>query len=112
MMLGRMYRRKMHAIGKGAQTSAKKQDGLRILIIDGYSPEGRQELTDGGASEAGDLYKNMLTKCAGPISTSYDVLYPSDAPFETPDLSKYHGIAWTGMIIFFSLIKNIYYSYL
>ncbi|ETV96950.1 hypothetical protein H310_09806 [Aphanomyces invadans] len=71
-------------------------NALRFLIVDGYSPEGRVELTKSGASVASELYKRMLSESADGLPTSFNVLFPSDGPFEKPDLHKYDAVAWTG----------------
>lgn len=70
---------------------------IRFLVIDGYSKEGRQELTDGGASMAADLYKRMLKNCLA--DSECDVLFASDPGAQLPDavaIESYDGIAWTG----------------
>ncbi|OQS07257.1 cysteine protease family C26 [Thraustotheca clavata] len=71
-------------------------NGLHFLIVEGYSPEGREELKRGGATIASVLYSNVLKSVAGPIQVTHDVLHPADGPFQAPDLSKYHGVVWTG----------------
>ncbi|RHY12331.1 hypothetical protein DYB25_002901 [Aphanomyces astaci] len=75
---------------------ASSANALRFLIVDGYSPEGRLELTKSGVSIASDLYKRMLSTSADGLPTSFDVLFPSDGPFDTPDLRNYDAVAWTG----------------
>ena len=70
---------------------------LHFLVVDGYSREGRAELAAGGASEAGDLYRAMLKKCA-PGST-VDIVYPADPDSSLPTgaaIADYDGICWTG----------------
>ena len=70
----------------------------RFLVIDGYTRSARDELTQGGASLAADLYDRMLKKC-GPPGTECDLLFPSDAGAELPtgaSVEQYDGIAWTG----------------
>jgi len=70
----------------------------RILIVDGYTRAGREQLQSGGASVAADLYVQMLTRIAPP-ATQCDVLFPSDDGVEMPgreQLATYDGIAWTG----------------
>ncbi|ETV69143.1 hypothetical protein, variant [Aphanomyces astaci] len=69
---------------------------LRFLIVEGYSEEGRKELVDNGARIASDLYATMLASSAGSIPTTHHVIYPTDGPFELPDLSQFDGVAWTG----------------
>uniref|UniRef100_K3WB82 Glutamine amidotransferase domain-containing protein n=1 Tax=Globisporangium ultimum (strain ATCC 200006 / CBS 805.95 / DAOM BR144) TaxID=431595 RepID=K3WB82_GLOUD len=69
---------------------------LSVLVIDGYSKEGREDLQAGGASTAGKLYQKLLKKCTPQGNVVSDIVYPADADFTTPDLSKYHAVAWTG----------------
>ncbi len=38
--------------------------GLRFLVVEGYSREGREDLKAGGASRASDLYAKMLMRWA------------------------------------------------
>ncbi len=69
----------------------------RFLVVDGYTRAGREELTGGGASTAGDLYVAMLTRIL-PGATA-DIVYPSDPDAALPTgaaLADYDGIAWTG----------------
>lgn len=70
----------------------------RILIVDGYTRAGREQLQSGGASVAADLYVGMLTRCAPP-ATQFEVLFPSDEGVEMPgrdQLETFDGVAWTG----------------
>jgi GMP synthase (glutamine-hydrolysing) len=72
--------------------------GPKYLVIDGYTKEARQQLVDGGASMAADLYVEMLMKCSPPGSEC-DVLFPADEGASYPNdqqLVGYDGIAWTG----------------
>ncbi len=72
-------------------------DAMRFLVVDGYAREGRAELANGGASEAGHLYHAMLAKHApGAI---VDIVYPADPDGELPQgaaIADYDGICWTG----------------
>lgn len=68
---------------------------LRVLVIDGYAREGREELTRGGATQAGFLYRDMLHRCS-PVGAQCDIVYPADEGFAVPDMSLYDGVAWTG----------------
>lgn len=62
---------------------------LKVLIIDGYAPEGRAELEAGGASTAGKLYVDLLNKSApAGVKVASDIVFPADSDFETPDLSQ------------------------
>jgi GMP synthase (glutamine-hydrolysing) len=73
----------------------------KLLVIDGYTREARDQLVDGGASTAADLCVQMLTNY-GPAGTRCDVLYPcdeaeKDAPLPNrEELTQYDGVAWTG----------------
>lgn len=71
---------------RALSTAASKP--LSVLVIDGYSPEGRADLEAGGASTAGKLYEQLMTKCTPGGNTVCDIVYPADADFKTPDLSK------------------------
>ena len=69
----------------------------RILIVDGYTREAREELVAGGASLAADLYKRMFRKCLAGVHC--DVLFPADPGVSLPrgvGLEDYDGVAWTG----------------
>lgn len=69
---------------------------LRILIIDGYPKESRDELERAGMKTAWKLYDGMVKRHARGVRTT--VWLPSD----TPDLPRgegpgtYDGIMWTG----------------
>jgi GMP synthase (glutamine-hydrolysing) len=70
----------------------------KLLVIDGYTREAREQLVEGGASTASDLYVQMLIHC-GPEGTRCDVLFPSDEGVALPgprQLKQYDGVAWTG----------------
>lgn len=72
---------------------------LKFLVVDGYSRAGRAELTSGGATTAGELYREMLTRCSPGQSCVVDVIYPADPGVSLPTggaLAAYDGIAWTG----------------
>lgn len=61
---------------------------LSVLVIDGYSKEGREDLQAGGASTAGKLYQELLKKCTPKGNVVTDIVYPADEDFASPDLSK------------------------
>lgn len=63
---------------------------LSVLVIDGYSKEGREDLQVGGASTAGKLYQELLKKCTPRGNVVADIVYPADEDFTSPDLSKVH----------------------
>lgn len=69
----------------------------RLLVVDGYSRTGREDLAAGGATTAGELYRKMLERlCAG---CTVDVIYPADPGVGLPEgtaLEQYDGLAWTG----------------
>ncbi len=68
-----------------------------FLVLDGYSKAGREDLTAGGATTAGELYRQMLQSCCE--GAVVDVLCPADADATLPAgaaIEQYHGIAWTG----------------
>ncbi len=68
-----------------------------ILVVDGYSRAGREDLQAGGASTAGDQYERMLTSCCP--GAEIDILYPADPGAALPQgaaIAQYDGIAWTG----------------
>lgn len=78
-----------------AEASKRKNVPLKMLVIDGYAKEGREDLVKGGASTAGDLYRKMFD-FASPVGAVSDIVYPADTDFALPDLTKYDGIGWTG----------------
>ena len=70
---------------------------LHFLVVDGYNKEGRTELTAGGASTAGALYRQMLQRHSP--GCTVDILYPSDPGVSLPvgtAVESYDGLAWTG----------------
>ena len=70
---------------------------LHFLVVDGYNKEGREELTAGGASTAGALYRQMLQRHSP--GCTVDILYPSDPGVSLPvgtAVESYDGLAWTG----------------
>jgi GMP synthase (glutamine-hydrolysing) len=70
---------------------------VQFLVIDGYSREARDELVEGGASRAADLYQNMVERILP--DARCDLLFASDADAELPRgvaLDQYDAIAWTG----------------
>ncbi len=72
-------------------------ESLRFLVLDGYSKEGRDDLSAGGASTAGALYERMLKRCSK--GCTVDILYPGDPDASIPKgaaIEQYDGIAWTG----------------
>jgi GMP synthase (glutamine-hydrolysing) len=72
-------------------------DSPHLLVLDGYSKAGRDDLAAGGATTAGELYRRMLQRCCP--NAAIDMLYPADPGVSLPDgvaIANYHGIAWTG----------------
>ena len=86
----RLYRRSPAAsLAMSSAAAASSSSPLKVLVIDGYAPEGRAELEAGGASTAGSLYIKLLNKSApAGVTIASDVVYPSDHDFQTPELSK------------------------
>ncbi len=73
-------------------------NGPRLLVLDGYSKEGREDLRSGGATTAGELYARMLKACA-PRGAEVDIVCPADPDAALPAgaaIGQYDGIAWTG----------------
>jgi GMP synthase (glutamine-hydrolysing) len=71
---------------------------LRILILDGYTRDGRTVLQDGGASIAGDLYARMIQSSAE-VDVACSICFPSDPEVEIPmgdALAAFDAICWTG----------------
>lgn len=69
----------------------------RFLVVDGYAREGRDDLRAGGATTAGQLYHQMLRKCAP--GAAVEIVYPADPDAALPTgtaIDQYDGIAWTG----------------
>ena len=69
----------------------------RILVVDGYKKQAREELSAGGATPAGPLYAAMLARCHP--GCTVDVAYPADPGSSLPrgaGLHHYDGLAWTG----------------
>ncbi|KAF4134051.1 Glutamine amidotransferase class-I [Phytophthora infestans] len=94
-----LHASKLKLLHTSAAATPDDQDGIRYLVIDGYVKTGRDVLEAGGATTAGQLYANMLvkaTKRSVDRSASYDLIYPADPGFVAPDLSKYHGVGWSG----------------
>jgi GMP synthase (glutamine-hydrolysing) len=98
MMLSLLRRSATASAASAARRSfaSASASPLSVLVIDGYSKEGREDLAAGGASTAGKLYRELVTKCTPKGNAVCDIVYPADEDFTTPDLSKYHAVAWTG----------------
>jgi GMP synthase (glutamine-hydrolysing) len=72
---------------------------LRLLVIDGYSRQGRAELTAGGARVASALYAETLRRIAGKENLILHTLFAADADASLPAgtaLADFDGIVWTG----------------
>ena len=72
-------------------------DAPHLLVLDGYSKAGRDDLASGGATTAGELYRRLLQGCCP--GAVVDVLCPADPDASLPTgvaIEQYHGIAWTG----------------
>ena len=68
-----------------------------MLVIDGYTQEGRDNLIEGGCTTAGELYRKMLDR-QSPVGADSTIVYPSDPGFEfdVQSFAEYDGVAWTG----------------
>ena len=69
----------------------------KILVVDGYKQDAREELVSGGATVAAELYIRMLESLYPNILC--DKIFPSDPSASIPqgsNLSDYDGVAWTG----------------
>jgi GMP synthase (glutamine-hydrolysing) len=69
----------------------------RLLVVDGYAREGREDLTAGGATTAGVLYQRMLERCAP--GAEIEIVHPADPDVALPTgtaIADWDGIAWTG----------------
>mmetsp|Transcript_14982 Transcript_14982/g.26950 ORF Transcript_14982/g.26950 Transcript_14982/m.26950 type:complete len:314 (+) Transcript_14982:3-944(+) len=85
-------------VGRARQCRAFSGDNgekLKFLVLDGYSVAGRQNLAENNVALAGELYAKMLDRHS-PVPTSSDIVFPADDDFKMPDISQYHGVAWTG----------------
>ena len=72
-------------------------DPVRVLVVDGYAPEARDQLVSGGASLAANLYAAMVMRILP--SARCDVHFPADDGAELPagaSLEQYDAVAWTG----------------
>ena len=70
---------------------------LRLLVVEGYEKQARDELVAGGMTVASDLYAKMLASIA-PKAT-IDIIAPADAQSYVPnyfELRSYDGVAMTG----------------
>jgi GMP synthase (glutamine-hydrolysing) len=69
----------------------------RLLVLDAYAPEGRAALRRVGGTEAGLLYRRVLTGLAP--DAAVDVCHPADSDTVLPSgrsLTDYDGVVWTG----------------
>ena len=72
-------------------------DAPRILVIDGYPKDDRDNLAGCGMDTAGDLYVAMLSGICP--RASFEIVFPSDPGTALPDgtgLGDFDGLAWTG----------------
>ena len=58
-------------------------DGLKFLVVEGYAKEGREDLRQGGASLASELYAKMLTAWS-PRGAEVEVVMPADPGASLP----------------------------
>jgi GMP synthase (glutamine-hydrolysing) len=65
---------------------------MRLIVFDGYDPDGRKALVESGATEAGELFRRELARFAPDVTV--DVAYAAEdarVPFADCD-----GVIWTG----------------
>ena len=70
---------------------------LRLLVIEGYTKAGRENLIAGGMTPASELYRSMFQKLAP--NAMIDIYTPADPGASLPEgmeLDSYHGAAMTG----------------
>ena len=73
------------------------KEQLKLLVIEGYTRSGREELAAGGMSVASDLYNDMLLSLAP--NAKIDIITPADPDASLPtgvELKSYDGAAMTG----------------
>jgi GMP synthase (glutamine-hydrolysing) len=71
--------------------------GLRILVADGYTEDGRRQLVSWGGTPAGELYAGALRGIRPDLAI--DLAFPAEAGQPLPqaaELAAYDGVAWTG----------------
>ena len=74
------------------------RETARILVVDAYAKEGRDDLIAGGAHAAGELYAQMLERL-GRGALGCEIHYPAENGLILPggrELAAYDGVAWTG----------------
>lgn len=64
---------------------------MRLLVLDGYSPDGRKDLRDSGASEAGALFRRELARIDPEVQV--DVAFAAE---DDVDFAGWDGVIWTG----------------
>lgn len=85
----RALQQQLQTTSRALSTAASSSSSpLSVLVIDGYSKDGRADLQAGGASTAGVLYQQLLKKCTPRGDVVADIVYPADEDFASPDLSK------------------------
>lgn len=65
---------------------------MRLLVLDAYSPRGREGLVGAGGTEAGELYRRLLAGLAP--DASIEIARPADP--ERPSLEGVDATVWTG----------------
>eukprot|EP00656_Telonema_subtile_P020578 TRINITY_DN2167_c0_g1_i3.p1 TRINITY_DN2167_c0_g1~~TRINITY_DN2167_c0_g1_i3.p1 ORF type:complete len:303 (+),score=73.10 TRINITY_DN2167_c0_g1_i3:148-1056(+) len=69
----------------------------RILVVDSYAKSSRDGFLEFGMPLAGNLYSDMIKRCAPPTANvQTEIVYPADPGFVVPDLKQYDGVAWSG----------------
>jgi GMP synthase (glutamine-hydrolysing) len=70
---------------------------LKLLVLDGYAPDGRKMLRDAGGTDPGPLYAQLLERLADGVQI--DIVHPGDPNPDLPrgpELEAYDGAVWTG----------------
>ncbi len=67
---------------------------MRLLVLDGYDPDGRKALCDSGATEAGELFRRALARIAA--EASVDVAFAAETQASSVEFADYDGVIWTG----------------
>lgn len=78
---------------------------IKLLVVDGYDPAGLAFLKAAGATQAGVLYKDMLTDLRPHVQIDIaEISHPTPSDI---DIAAYDGVCWTGSNLFFSESNHI-----
>lgn len=81
-----------------AERRAHEGSPLRLLVVDAYPEQGRNNLAGAGGTEGGTLYRRMLERMAP--DAEIEVVHPADATAEYANAESfaagYDGAVWTG----------------